>query len=502
LSKQPSVLDVTVDQELRQENDSVPQSPLLSIVADNQARQGNLARAVPVYDRAAGLAKADPQRSFRPVIGPVRTFQLQQQFHRVIPGGSHTYAKGDDQYPEQFPLYIDRGSGCRVWDVEGREFIEYNMGVRAVTLGHAYQPVVEAAVRAMRQGSNFVRPARIELECAEALRQLIPRAEMVKFGKDGSDVTTAAVKLARAYTGRDMIAICGNHPFFSTDDWFIGSTPMAGGIPESVRALTVKFQYNNLASVEALFQQYPSRIACVILEAEKEDPPVDGFLNKLKELCHRHGIVFILDEIITGFRWHLNGAQTLHGVDPDLSTFGKGFGNGFSVSALAGKREIMELGGLFHQQERVFLLSATHGAETHGLAAALEVMRIYQSEPVIETLYKQGELLRTGVNQLVAELGLEGYFEVLGRPCCLVYATRDAEKKPSQAFRTLFLQEIFKRGLLAPSFVVSYSHGDAEIDQTVSIVGEALEVYRRALEDGVEKHLVGRAVKPVWRSRN
>jgi glutamate-1-semialdehyde 2,1-aminomutase len=193
------------------------------------------------------------------------TFKLQKRFHQVIPGGSHTYAKGDDQYPEQFPVYIDRGAGCRVWDVEGREFIEYNMGVRSVTLGHAYEPVVQAAYCAMRRGTNFARPARIELECAEALLDLLPRAEMVKFGKDGSDVTSAAVKLARAYTGRDMIALCGNQPFFSVDDWFIGSTPMAGGIPPSIRALTVKFSYNDLASVEALFQQYPGRIAGVIL---------------------------------------------------------------------------------------------------------------------------------------------------------------------------------------------------------------------------------------------
>jgi glutamate-1-semialdehyde 2,1-aminomutase len=430
------------------------------------------------------------------------TFTLRKQFHRVIPGGSHTYAKGDDQYPEEFPIYIDRGAGCRVWDVEGREFIEYNMGVRSVSLGHAYEPVLEAACRAMKRGTNFVRPARLELECAESLLDLIPGAEMVKFGKDGSDVTSAAVKLARAYTGRDMIAICGNQPFFSVDDWFIGSTPMAGGIPASIRALTVKFSYNDLASVEALFQQYPGRIAGVILEPEKEQPPADGFLTRLKELCHAQGTVFILDEMITGFRWHLNGAQTFHGVVPDLTTFGKALGNGFSVSALAGKREIMDLGGLSHHRERVFLLSTTHGAETHGLAAALEVMRIYRTEPVIETLWRQGDRLRSGVNRIVANLHLEGHFEVLGRPCCLVFATRDAEKKPSQPFRTLFLQEIMKRGLIAPSFVVSYSHGDAEIDRTIVAVGEALEIYRKALDHGIENYLNGRPVRPVWRDRN
>ena len=432
-----------------------------------------------------------------------RSGSLRERFHAVIPGGSHTYAKGDDQYPEHMAPYIVRGEGCRIWDVDGNEYIEYAPGMRAVTLGHAFPPVVEAAARALKDGSNFSRPSPIELECAEQLLAMVPAAEMVKFGKNGSDVTTAAVKLARAYTGRDLVAICGDQPFLSVDDWFIGTTPMAAGIPRAIRDLTVAFGYNDMDSVRAVFERHPGRIACVILEPEKQEPPEDAFLHRLREYCHEQGALFVLDEMITGFRWHNGGAQAFHEVEPDLSTFGKAMANGFSVAALAGKREVMRLGGLdHHDRERVFLLSLTHGAETHALAAALETLRVYEREPVVETLWKQGERLRVGLEEVVDDLGLEGHFGVFGRPCCLVYGTRDAEGHPSQPFRTLFLQEIIRRGLIASSLVVSYSHGDEEIDRTVEIIREALVVYRRALEDGVDRYLESRSVQPVFRPYN
>jgi glutamate-1-semialdehyde 2,1-aminomutase len=428
--------------------------------------------------------------------------ELQARFHSVIPGGSHTYAKGDDQYPEGMPVYVVRGKGCHVWDLDGNEFIEYGMGLRSVTLGHAYEPVVEAAGRQMRLGANFVRPSPIELECAEALQSLITGAEMVKFGKHGSDATSAAIKLARAHTGRDLVAICADHPFFSVDDWFIGSTAMDAGIPEVVRRLTVKFRYNNLGSLRQLFEQYPAQIAAVVLEAEHDVEPVTGFLLGLKELCAREGAVLVFDEMITGFRWDNGGAQRYYGVTPDLSAFGKGLGNGFAVSALVGRREIMERGGLHHEGERVFVLSTTHGAESHALAAALETMRIYRDEPVVETLWRQGRRLAEGIRQVTQELGLADYFQIRGRPCCLLYATLDENKQPSQAFRALFLQETMRRGLLMPSLVVSYSHSDADLQRTVEGISGALQVYRRALEEGVERHLEGRPVSPVFRKFN
>jgi len=427
---------------------------------------------------------------------------LQRKGHSLIPGGCHTYSKGDDQFPETAPAYIQRGKGCHVWDVDGNEYIEYGMGLRAVTLGHAYAPVVEAAQRQMLLGSNFTRPSVIEVEVAELMVSLIEGAEMVKFAKNGSDVTTAAVKLARACTGRDMVAICENHPFFSVDDWFIGSTVMNAGIPMAIQDLTVKFNYNDIGSLESLFEKHAGKIACVILEPVTFEEPERNYLQEAKELCGRNGAIFILDEMITGFRLHIGGGQKYYGVIPDLSTFGKAMGNGFSVSALVGKREFMDRGGLHHDKERVFLLSTTHGAETHALAAAKETISIYQREPVIETLRMQGDRLKTGIDKAAAENRVTEYFQVVGKPGNLVYVTRDESGDRSQAHRTLVLQELIKRGVLAPSLVVSYSHADADIDRTIEVFHETLRIYRKALDEGIGKYLEGRAVKPVYRKYN
>ena len=427
---------------------------------------------------------------------------LNERLHQLIPGGAHTYAKGDDQFPPGcFPI-MKKGKGCHVWDADDNEYIEYGMGLRSVTLGHAYEPVVEAAYKQMLLGVNFGRPSTIELACAEEFLEIVPGMDMVKFAKNGSDVTSAAVKLARAYTGRDLIAICSDQPFFSIDDWFIGATPMNAGVPKAIQSLTVGFQYNNINSVRELFEKYSGQIAGVILEAEERVKPENNFLQQLKTLCQEKGAVLIFDEIKNGFRLHLGGAQQLHGVTPDLCTFGKAMGNGFSISALAGKRELMELGGLRHQKERVFMLSTTFGAEYHALAAAIATMNIYQQENVIDYLYLQGERLLDGINRAIAETGLTEYFGVTGRTSNLVYYTLDQHRKPSQLFRTLFLQETIRRGLLMPSLIVSYSHTNHDIDKTIELIYETLLVYKNALENGVEAYFQGRPVQPVFRKIN
>ena len=430
-----------------------------------------------------------------------RSLALTERLHRLIPGGAHTYAKGDDQYPADTLPILVRGEGARVWDVDGNEMLEYGMGLRAVSLGHAFAAVNDAAARQMQLGSNFSRPALLELESAEALLGLVG-GDMVKFAKNGSDVMNAAVRLARAFTGRDRVAICADHPFFSTGDWFIGTTPMGAGVPQAVTELTHSFRYNDLASLEALFDAHPGQIAAVVLEAETSTPPAPGFLESLTAVTRRYGALVILDEMITGFRWHNGGARAFHRLDPDLVAYGKALGNGFAVSALVGRRDVMELGGLRHSRPRVFLLSTTHGAEAPALAAACAVVRTYQEQPVVETLWRQGQRLADGIRRAVATAGLDGYFEVVGRPCNLVYVARDADRRPSQAFRTLFLRETLRRGLLVPSLVVSYAHDDAIVDATVERVAEALTVYKRALEDGVERYLPGRSVQPVMRRLN
>jgi glutamate-1-semialdehyde 2,1-aminomutase len=428
--------------------------------------------------------------------------KLTARAHELIPGGCHTYAKGDDQYPELAPGFIARGLGSHVWDVDGNRYIEYGQGNRAVVLGHAFPEVIKAVRRELANGCNFVRPSPIEVECAERFLEMIEGAEMVKFCKDGSTATSGAVRLARAYTGRDLIACCADHPFFATYDWFIGTTPMSAGIPQAVKELTVTFKYDDVANVRQLFECHRGRIAALILEPAKNGDPQDGFLHEVKRLCHDNGALLIFDEMITGFRWHNGGGQKYYDVVPDLSCFGKALGNGFSVSALAGKRVIMRLGGIYHDQERVFLLSTTHGGETHALAAAIATMKVYQREPVIERLYRQGSRLAAGMNAAIGKHRLESYVEVLGKPCCLVFATRDQDRAPSQAFRSLFLQELIRGGVLAPSLVVGYGHTDEDIDRTVDAIDAALAVYRKALEDGVERFLKGRPSQTVFRRFN
>jgi len=428
--------------------------------------------------------------------------ELRRKAHNLIPGGCHTYAKGDDQYPQLSPGFIARGCGSRVWDVDGNEFIEYGQGNRCVTLGHAYPAVIEAVQKELELGANFTRPAAIEVEAAEEFLKLVPAADMVKFCKNGSDATTAAIKLARAWTGRDKVAVCHDHPFFAINDWFIGTTPLNAGIPQCVQDLTLHFGYNDLASVERLFRDHPGQIAALILEPAKYDDPQDRFLHKVRDLCHAHGALFILDEMICGFRWHNGGGQAYYGIEPDLSTFGKALANGFSVSALAGKREYMELGGLQHNRERVFLLSTTHGGETHALAAAIATMRIYQREPVIETLLARGQRLLNEGNQIIRQHGLSDYVGILGKPVCLVFYAKDQQGERSQAFRSLLLQEMIRRGVLMATLVVSYTHSDEDIDRTLEALDQSLVIYKRALEEGVEHHLIGPPSQVVYRRYN
>ncbi|MEM6326580.1 MAG: glutamate-1-semialdehyde 2,1-aminomutase [Bacteroidota bacterium] len=432
-----------------------------------------------------------------------RSREHQARAHALIPGGAHTYAKGDDQMPEPMPVVIERGEGCRVWDVDGNEYVEYGMGLRAVTLGHAEPRVNAAAARMMAAGLNFTRPASVELEAAEAFVDLIPGAERVKFCKDGSSATTAAIKLARAATGRDLVAMCGDHPFLSQDDWFMGTTDMNAGIPQAVRDLSIPFAYGDAEALRAVFSAHPGQIACVILEAVRGPEDPSAYMREVREICDREGAVFILDEMITGFRWDRHGAQGLFGIEPDLSSFGKALANGFACSAVAGRAEIMDLGGLTTEADRVFLLSATHGAETVGLGAALETMRIYREEDVTGQLHAIGARLREGVREVTEAHGVGEFVGTAGRDCNLVFFTRDPEGRPSQPFRTLFLQEMTARGVLAPSFVVSTAHDDRALAQTLDALDGALAVYARALDAGTtDGFLIGRPVQPVFRRKN
>lgn len=427
-----------------------------------------------------------------------RSNTLQRRLHELVPGGAHTFARSSDQFPEDMAPVIVEGRGARVRDADGNEFVEYGMGMRAVTLGHGFEPVVEAVRAAIGLGTSFSRPSTIELDAAEDFLATVPGAEMVKFTKNASDATSAAVRLSRAATGRDHVAVC-DHPFYSGQDWFVGTLPLDAGVPGAVRDLTHRFHYNDIESLRSVLDKWPT--ACVIMEAATGTAePAPGYLQQVQQLCRDRGTVLVFDETITGFRWSQHGAQGVYGVTPDLSCWGKAMGNGFAVSALAGRRALMELGGLRTDRERVFLLSSTHGAETGSLAAFRAVVQAYRDLDPVATMERQGAALAAGVDEAVREAGVQDHVRVIGRASCEVFQTLDADGQPSQAFRTLFLQEMLLRGVLGQSFVISAAHTDTDVEQTVEAVRGVLPIYRKALEAGTTDGLLrGRPVAPAHR---
>lgn len=423
--------------------------------------------------------------------------------NRLIPGGAHTYSKGDDQFPSNAPKIIDRGLGCKLWDVDGNEFIDMAMSLGSVILGHAYEPVLDAVRKEITRGVNFCRPSVIEGELAELLVDIIPSAEMVKFGKNGSDAVTAAVKLARAYTGRKYVVRCAADPFNAIHDWFIGSTVLNRGVPEEIQALTLKFIYNDLDSCQKLFDQYPGQIACFLLEPVSLEVPKEGFLENLKALCEKNGALLIFDEVVSGFRFALGGVQEMVGVTPHLSAFGKAMANGFSVSALVGQREFMRIGGIDHDQERVFLLSTTHGGETHSLAASIACISEIRKHDIIMHFWQTGQALMDGVRTAAKDVGAEHYVDVLGYSVKPGFAFKDETGQVSMVARTLFLQETIARGLLMPYVVPCYAHKKETINFVIECVRDALDVMKKAAEGpGMAAAVDGGVVKPVFRKFN
>lgn len=423
--------------------------------------------------------------------------------NRLIPGGAHTYSKGDDQFPSNAPRIIDRGLGCTLWDIDGNEFTDFAMSLGSTILGHAYEPVLEAVRKELSKGVNFCRPSVIEGQLAELLVDIIPSAEMVKFGKNGSDAVTAAVKLARAYTNRKFIARCSADAFNAIHDWFIGSTVLTRGVPEDVQSLTLKFNYNDLDSCKKLFDLYPGQIACFLLEPISSEPPKDDFLKSLKLLCEKNGALLIFDEVVSGFRFSLGGVQEMIGVVPHLSAFGKAMANGFSTSALVGQREFMKIGGIDHDQERVFLLSTTHGGETHSIAAAIATINEIRKYDMIKHFWEVGQALMDGVHAVAKDVGAQQYVNILGYAVKPGFSFNDETGEISMVARTLFLQETIARGLLMPYVVPSYAHKQQNIDFALECIRDALIVMKKAADGhGMASALQGDIVKPVFRKFN
>lgn len=423
----------------------------------------------------------------------------------LIPGGGHTYSKGDDQFPQLSPFAIKKGLGGRVWDIDGNEFVDWGMGLSSVLLGHAYEPVLEAVQKELSNGCNFIRPSFIEAEVAELITQTIPSAQMVKFAKNGSNATTAAVKLARAYTGKDIVLRCKDHAFFSIDDWFMGNTAVNAGIPKQIRELTDTFNYNDPQSLIDKIKQHSNKVACVILEPAATEEPKDNFLQKVRDICTQNGVILIFDEVVSGFRFHPKGAQFIYGVTPDLSSFGKAMANGFSISALVGKKEIMERGGIDHPHERVFLLSTTYGGETHHLRAAQKTLEllVQNDYQITKKIWATGKTLKDAYNAIAKQYGILKQTHMMGIDCRPYFSFLNQQGEQDPILRTLFMQEMIKKGVLLQTINPSYSHGDSEISQTIEGFESALKVVANAIQqNNARELLIGTETKPVFRQYN
>jgi len=418
--------------------------------------------------------------------------QLLDRALKSIPLASQTFSKSLTQYPRGVsPFFIEKGKGARVWDVDGNEYVDFVNALAAVTLGYCDKDIDGAVQEQMKSGVTFSLPHKLEMEVAEKLIQIIPCAEKVRFAKNGTDATSAAVRIARAYTGKEHIAVCGYHGW---QDWYIGSTTRDLGVPQSVKELTHKFEYNNIQSLEKIFQE--QELACVIMEPMNIEYPKDGFLKGVKELAHKNNALFILDETVTGFRYSLGGAQELFDVMPDLATFGKGMTNGYPLSAVVGSSEVMQ------KVEDIFF-SGTFGGETLSLAAASSIIDKYKKKQVIEHFSEVGTYLLEQLNQLIDNKGLSAIFWTSGHPSWSFLHIKEQEKYNTFEIKTFFLQEMFKRGILTlGSHNISFSHTKEIVDQLLDVYAEVLPMVKENIKNKtLLENIQGDVLQPLFKVR-
>ena len=446
----------------------------------------NEGRYKSLYNEA--VSGAAPGRCVR------KSLELLERSKKVIPGMAQTFSKGVSQHILGVsPLFLQCGKGCRVWDVDGNEYIDYIQGLLPNILGYAHEEVNAAYTAQLAEGHSFSLPHPLEIELAERLARLIPCAEMARFGKNGSDATSGAVRAARAFTGRERVASCGYHGW---QDWYIGSTTRNAGVPQAVCALTTPFPYNDLPKLDALLSSHPGEFAAVIMEPFNFTEPAPGFLEGVKALTHAHGALLIFDEICCGFHFGLGGVQKLSGVTPDLACFGKAMGNGFPISCIVGRADVMKV------FEEIFV-SFTFAGEVASMAAAMKVLDILENTDALARMESNGRILQDGFNALAKLAGLHPRFCCVGRPQWSLLKFRDAEQKDNFLERSLFQQETVKRGLLQlVTHNVTAAHDMTSTERTLEIYAAVFKTLSNWLSDSnPAKYLEGPMVQPVFRVR-
>ena len=413
---------------------------------------------------------------------------------QTIPLGSQTFSKSRTQYPVGIsPLYAVKAKGAEIWDVDGNKFIDLVSSLASITLGYGDPEVSRAVRKQLRSGVSLSLPAKMESEVSELIVELVPSAEMVRFGKNGSDATSAAIRLARAFTGRDHVIICGYHGW---QDWSIGNTTRNKGVPEIVSSLTQKFEYNNIESLRKCFDSLQNKVAAVILEPMNTTYPDSNFLKDVQRLTHEAGALLIFDETITGFRYAKGGAQELFDVTPDLSTFGKGMANGFPLSAVVGRRDVMM------EMEEIFF-SGTFGGELLSLAAAKVVLQRHLREDVCGELALAGKQLSDKTEHIINQSGLEGVLSISGHPSWRFLNWVATDHFTVEQIKTFFMQEMFKRGVLVlATHNITLAHTTKIIDRVNLIYAEVLYELQNAIaSDTLSNKLLATPLKPLFKIR-
>ncbi len=424
-----------------------------------------------------------------------KTEQLLRRAERVIPSSTQTFSKGPSQWIRGVtPSYLTKGEGAWVWDVDDNKFLDYLMALGPIVLGYGNKNVEREVIKQLKDGLCFSQMHPLEVEVAELLVKKIPCAEMVRFGKNGSDVTTAAVRAARAYTGRERVLFCGYHGWH---DWYIGSTTRDSGVPQATKKLASSFNYNDIDSLAALFKESNSDIACVIMEAVGVELPVNNFLGDVKEITHNNGALLVFDEIINGCRVAVGGAQELEGVIPDLACFGKALGNGFPISAIVGAGEIMEI---FDQ----IFFSGTFGGETISLAACKATIDEIERLSVIEKNWDYGRNLTKIINGLIVKNNLEEDIKLVGYDVRSILTFPHEDELQSRIRRSFFMQESVKRGLLFYGVhLPTFAHQREELEFSEAVYGEVIELFASLINKGgsslVREHLEGPIIEPIFR---
>jgi glutamate-1-semialdehyde 2,1-aminomutase len=402
---------------------------------------------------------------------------------------TQTLAKGPGQYVNGVaPKYLKRGKGARVWDVDGNEYLDYNMGIGPLSLGYCYPKVDEAIIEQLKDGITFSMMHELEVELAELINRIIPNAESIRISKTGADVTSAAIRVARAFTGRKKVLCCGYHGWH---DWYIAVTSRNSGIPEEIASLTATFDYNDIESVK---QSLDADTACVILEPFVFEAPANNFLQELKKLCEANGTLLIFDEMWTGFRIAIGGAQEYFNVEPDLACYSKAFANGMPISLLTGRRDVMSL-----FNEEVFFFT-TFGGEALSLAAAIATINEMIDKNVPAYLAAKGKLLKDGYNQIATELGIQQYTKCVGYDCRSMITFDAAAGNPLEV-KSFVQQELIRKRILWSGFHnMSFSHTDEDIKYTLSAYREVLQLLKTAIENNsVSSSLLGKPVEAVFR---